>query len=278
MKKNEIVCKECGKKFGSGKTFGIHLRIEHDLSTKEYYDKWLKKPNEEQCEICGKPCNYINITKGYTRCCSNSCANVLKAKEYKETVSYTCKICNETFTMDSGWLYLSKKLQQHFREKHQLELKDYYDKFEKKEGEGICQTCGKPTQFLTFTNGYTKYCCRECQPNETRGWAINVKRDQEKVSIRERIKAMQDKIKNWYKSMVDDQTEYDETKPIDEQCKVIAKPMGLIANPKNPQDKFYTEVDTCDYNMPCNYESMEMKRIPNKKVDNLTEPKSVEWL
>ena len=40
--------------------------------------------------------------------------------------------------------------------------KEYYDANLKKEGEGICAVCGKPTKFRSITVGYAKTCGREC--------------------------------------------------------------------------------------------------------------------
>lgn len=46
--------------------------------------------------------------------------------------------------------------------KHNLTNKEYYDKYLKKPGEGICKTCGKPTKFYRLRTGYTSHCCKEC--------------------------------------------------------------------------------------------------------------------
>lgn len=39
---------------------------------------------------------------------------------------------------------------------------DYYDKYMKKENEGICLACGKPTKFKNITKGYKQYCSTSC--------------------------------------------------------------------------------------------------------------------
>ena len=64
----------------------------------------------------------------------------------------TCLICNKK----------SKRLGQHVKLSHNIEAKDYYDKYLKKENEGICPMCGKNTPFLGITIGYQKHCCARC--------------------------------------------------------------------------------------------------------------------
>lgn len=43
------------------------------MTTKEYYDKYIKKSNEGKCVICGVVTNFNSITGGYTKYCSSKC-------------------------------------------------------------------------------------------------------------------------------------------------------------------------------------------------------------
>ena len=43
--------------------------------------------------------------------------------------------------------------------------KEYYDKYLKKENEGMCLTCSKQTNFLSLISGYQKYCNTICANN-----------------------------------------------------------------------------------------------------------------
>ena len=49
-----------------------HIK-EHGLTTKEYYDKYIKKPDEGICKICGRQTKYKSINRGYRIYCSNKC-------------------------------------------------------------------------------------------------------------------------------------------------------------------------------------------------------------
>ena len=66
-----------------------------------------------------------------------------------------CKICQREFKNN-----ISLSLHIRFNHKN-ISNKEYYDKFLKKEGEGICLVCGNCTSFLGSI-GYSKHCCCKC--------------------------------------------------------------------------------------------------------------------
>lgn len=55
-------------------------------------------------------------------------------------------------------------LSQHIRQAHpDMSLKDYYDAYLKKEGEGVCTVCGNPTNFSgKLSIGYYTHCSNKC--------------------------------------------------------------------------------------------------------------------
>jgi hypothetical protein len=64
-----------------------------------------------------------------------------------------CKICNINLPVH--------KFINHPLVAHKITIKDYYDKYLKKENEGIC-CCGKQTVFWGLTNGYRQFCSVKC--------------------------------------------------------------------------------------------------------------------
>ena len=74
-----------------------------------------------------------------------------------------CDICNKEFKTYVG-------LSCHIRQSHNVSSKEYYDEYIKKEGEGFCEICQKPTSFRNFHIGYSRFCCGKCVQNseETR--------------------------------------------------------------------------------------------------------------
>lgn len=63
-----------------------------------------------------------------------------------------CKICGKEV----------KNVSIHIAKSHGIHPKDYYDMFFKKENDGICHVCGKPTNFRTLDIGYYRYCSSAC--------------------------------------------------------------------------------------------------------------------
>jgi hypothetical protein len=65
-----------------------------------------------------------------------------------------CEICLREFSPNG--------LAAHIENSHkEINVKDYYDKYLRKENEGKCKICGKPTRFKGF-RGYSKYCSMKC--------------------------------------------------------------------------------------------------------------------
>jgi len=60
-----------------------HIRY-HNITSKEYYDLYLKNKDEECCVICGKPTRYVNIVVGYKKYCSTKCSNKSEEVKYKK--------------------------------------------------------------------------------------------------------------------------------------------------------------------------------------------------
>lgn len=86
-----VTCKLCGKTYGYSKITS-HIKKAHNMSSKEYYDKYLKKEDEGYCLTCGKPIKFINIIQGYTtRFCSVHCEMVNPKVKAKYAENYQKK-------------------------------------------------------------------------------------------------------------------------------------------------------------------------------------------
>lgn len=74
----KIICRICGQETNA---LGMPSHCKkHGLTTKEYYDKFLK---EGVCRICGKPTKFGTIMTGYNKTCSRACQY-----EYQKTDEY----------------------------------------------------------------------------------------------------------------------------------------------------------------------------------------------
>lgn len=88
--KGEVIalkCEICGKEINK-KSFSIHLKKEHNITSKEYYDQYIKKENEGKCATCGKETKFKGIFKGgYNKFCSVKCS--ANNKEVREKAKKT---------------------------------------------------------------------------------------------------------------------------------------------------------------------------------------------
>lgn len=83
-----MICKECGAECADFAALGHHI-IKHKLSSKEYYDKYLKKENEGTCQCCGGQAKYLNLQSGYIRWCCRQCRD--KDPLFRKTLSNAVK-------------------------------------------------------------------------------------------------------------------------------------------------------------------------------------------
>lgn len=85
MSNNIFICKICGKSYNGFFPVGKHLKRIHNMSVKEYYDKFIKTDeNEGKCLNCGNPTYFHRISDGYLTYCSNRCQVLFQNKEKRE--------------------------------------------------------------------------------------------------------------------------------------------------------------------------------------------------
>ena len=81
-------CLICNKETNGYIGLCSHIHL-HNISSKEYYDKYLKQENEGKCLECGKETDFVTLVKGYRIFCSVRCLNQSQ---------YHIKHCTETYT------------------------------------------------------------------------------------------------------------------------------------------------------------------------------------
>jgi hypothetical protein len=83
-----IHCEICNNLFPDYRKLSKHIRDNHAIKIKEYYDTYVKHDNEGICQICGNQTAYVNISKGYFNTCSNKAckSSLMKEIRYKNSL------------------------------------------------------------------------------------------------------------------------------------------------------------------------------------------------
>ena len=77
----------------------------------------------------------------------------------KRNKDLDCKICRH---ISQNKFLLSC----HLRKMHKINAKDYYDKYLKQNGDGICINCGNITKWISANGWYSDYCGSKCARND----------------------------------------------------------------------------------------------------------------
>lgn len=165
----KYVCKKCGKEFAGAADFRNHVVKEHGYaSIQDYYDRELKQPGEGECIVCGTKTQFLSVTKGYKKYCSLECSRqhrkdiTIDNKVNDVKLTHTCCICEEQVSAHNR-VAMGICISKHLKEKHGIyQTRIYYDRYLKKPGEGICETCGKETEFRNIYDGYRRFCSQDC--------------------------------------------------------------------------------------------------------------------
>lgn len=70
-----IQCKICNE-YSLPLGMPSHLSRKHNLSSIDYYNKYIKTESEGICKICGNPTSFRGLQFGYSKYCSSRCANL----------------------------------------------------------------------------------------------------------------------------------------------------------------------------------------------------------
>lgn len=79
-----IICQICDKELKNNIALGLHVKS-HNMTSKQYYDLYMKKPNEGICPVCRKETKWQSFDRGYLKHCSYKCTqNDIKVVEKRE--------------------------------------------------------------------------------------------------------------------------------------------------------------------------------------------------
>ena len=171
-----------------------------------------------------------------------------------------CKICKKEYQNYLG-------LCSHINQTHKINSKEYYDKYLKRENEGICLECGKETKFCSIEKGYAKFCSCKCtsssketQRKKKETCLKNFGVDNPSKSQEIKDKKKQSYIKNYE---VENPSKSQEIKDkIKETC---LKNFG-VDNPSKSQEIKEKKIETClkNFNVEHPYQNQEVREKGEK--------------
>lgn len=133
--KIDYKCSVCGKICKD--LFGLTSHInrnkkDHNLTTKEYFDKYLKETTDGICKLCGKDTKYKGFTTGYNDYCSEKC--LMNSEQMKEKIRVgmaNSKQYQETLKSDDYHKHLSEGIKNSDYIKITVKTKEYRDNMSK---------------------------------------------------------------------------------------------------------------------------------------------------
>jgi len=87
------ICIECSKSFKSVLSLARHLTQTHPLTTKQYFDKHLKSPEDGVCSNCQVQTTFLNLGSGYKKVCGHSCAaTIFRAEQNMDSPGWKGRV------------------------------------------------------------------------------------------------------------------------------------------------------------------------------------------
>lgn len=162
----KIICQICKREFNNISGLSRHIKPSHRISSKDYYDNYLKENGEGDCLNCGIPTSFRDIGKnGYRKYCSKKCDDEYSKKQTRhrrereiiDNEMVGCELCDGHFKNLQG-------VSSHIKQKHPIiSTQDYYDSYIlEDEAEKYCEICENANSFYTIIKGYHTYCSRRC--------------------------------------------------------------------------------------------------------------------
>jgi len=103
-----LICKE-KTKYNIRTFVKCHLRKEHDITGKQYYDRYCREHDKEgKCRVCGKKTHFNGILRGYSIFCSNACS-LLDDSVYRKKMRALKKRCDREREKYNGKIFLQTK-------------------------------------------------------------------------------------------------------------------------------------------------------------------------
>lgn len=200
---NQFVCEECNKTYIRLSDLGKHI-IKCHVSTKDYFDKWIKDKKEGICIICKKPTKFWILSKGYNKTCCKECkSKFIKQVKFQNhgDENYTNRIkaketCLKLYGVEQSLQSkeIREKGKQTKKEKYDDEFFNNYEKGKetkiKKYGPDFSNREKANNTCLERYNNKFTFSLKEVQEKSKQTWIknYNVDNPYQSEKIKEKIK------------------------------------------------------------------------------------------
>ena len=82
-----VECKICKEEFKNFRSLTWHLKKDHKIDQKSYYDKYLKIENEGICKNCGRETEFRRLDQGYRKYCCSDCQRIGGVRAWRKTMN-----------------------------------------------------------------------------------------------------------------------------------------------------------------------------------------------
>ena len=82
-----VECKICKEEFKNFRSLTWHLKKDHEIDQKSYYDKYLKIENDGICKNCGRATEFRRLDQGYGKYCCSDCQRIGGVKAWRKTMN-----------------------------------------------------------------------------------------------------------------------------------------------------------------------------------------------
>lgn len=179
-----IVCRECGRAFGTVTGLGAHVRQAHaDLAhdgmsaVEAYWRRHLAGDGGGRCAVCGGRTAFVSLSKGCREFCSCTCMNISRGSMHDcaSSAGASAMVCGECGAVLDGMDALRAHLLRAHRDLgdgREGVFEAYYRRHLMRDGEGACRRCGREATFVGLADGYRELCpgCMHADADR-RAWA-----------------------------------------------------------------------------------------------------------
>lgn len=120
-----MLCQICNKECDGTQGLTSHVFKIHGMKSKEYYDKFHKKPEEGICPVCKNETKFIKFGRGYAKHCCYKCSSLDKESNNARYITYESTKNRNEIMSNAYYKYFLKTGYKHPSQNPEIKLKKY---------------------------------------------------------------------------------------------------------------------------------------------------------